>query len=219
MEGKEQKHEYDIRNELGPYNKYEDLAGKAYIFGVQTKNSRLTEMGLNLWKLLNQIKFNDDKFYIVEEKSHELEKILKNINFQEESFCIKTQNDTEILFTKKRTEGSRSNKPFVIVVGSDRFQNSPSLFEDIKNIAEEILDYLRVNKDQIEIEEYGNPLTKSNFREAYYRNPKGKKYLLYTEYEHKHEGASEFAYDFSFYLEKKECFDLWNMLKNKQTLK
>jgi hypothetical protein len=74
---------YDLIKELGPRNIYDVLAGKAQIIGSEYRNRALINLGKELGKLIQQIPYNDDRFYRVIVKAKEVENLINQLQQSE----------------------------------------------------------------------------------------------------------------------------------------
>lgn len=73
---------YDIINELGPKNRYDRLAGEAQIVGTQYKDRKLVDDGRDLAKLIIEIPWTSDKYYLIEAKAGAIESRIKAIKIE-----------------------------------------------------------------------------------------------------------------------------------------
>ncbi|HOX96697.1 MAG TPA: hypothetical protein PLI45_04975 [Candidatus Woesebacteria bacterium] len=58
--------EYDLINELGPRNWLDTVAGEAVFLGYQLRTPELSAKGTALAKLIREIRFDDDAFFVVQ---------------------------------------------------------------------------------------------------------------------------------------------------------
>ncbi len=74
----EQLKKYDLINELGSKNKYDQVAAKAQIIGEKLNDFVLSSGGTKLGKLIKEIPYNSDKFYLVIDQEKRVRKMIES---------------------------------------------------------------------------------------------------------------------------------------------
>lgn len=79
------KREYDIRYELGPRNWLDAVAGEAVVLGYIFHDVELEMMGTALAERIGAVRFDDDKFSLVEAQALHIKKIIaeKKVKWQD----------------------------------------------------------------------------------------------------------------------------------------
>jgi len=134
--------EYDLINELGPRNWIDSLAGEAVVLGQVNNDPELTVLGTELAKLISEVHYDCDSFFLVEAAAVGLEKIIE----------AKKKYKKAVLFIDEVFEGKKDHKlsdkwEYDFIMADGRYQinmilpiyDGNSLTDDRKHDAEELV--------------------------------------------------------------------------------
>lgn len=168
--------EYDIQNELGPKNRFDDIAGKAILLGLQLKNNKLTALGTELGDMIRTIPFNHDHFYKVIAKKNQVESYIQELGIEkdkknENNFKNEKLRDNEKEWTYELTE---KENQFCIIVHNYRFSGCTSKREE--SIIQMLKNEFDLNKLRLKNEHYDHSNYYSTDYDSYLDKNEEKKY-------------------------------------------
>lgn len=210
--------EYDLVNELGSGNWIDVVSGEAVVMGHAGGDPELVVLGTSLAKMVQEIKYNDDKFSLVEAAAIYLGNKIKE----------RKSRDKYSIFIDEIFEGDEKHKPldrweYDLILGDGRYEikmmlpvyDKYTLVDNRKIRAEKAVmecfedPSFRVYKKIEQIVDY----TTQVFKYTSFYDKEGK--LIRRTIDHDHEGGFYRGWVDMFFFDKfEDAWNAWNKVKD-----
>jgi hypothetical protein len=211
---------YDLQKELGPANRYDELAGKAQRTGFLFKDLHLVQMGTTLADFIRKYEYNSDKFYLVIAKAKEIENYINLL--EKETLCIE-----DLIITKKdkyypsQLTLTKQKDRSVIQFGTYKFKGDDKAINDedirmIKEIIHSEFPFFSISKED-NIEKRGSADGLGGFNEyKTFKNEDGKPLyeILFRSHEFEGEYGEIYSYFFPTDITDETLIQLLKKIKN-----